>query len=468
MKYKDYFLFFIALFFISIGLWIVKNFDHPSFEQIIYHLQFGVEGINALSKNLITKFIKACILGPLLLTLILVFRKRIAYIFEKIISLIINNSIVLLLLAVIVFAYNIKLYEYLRRNFSKDDYFAANYINPKDIAITQIIKPKNLILIYVESLENSFRDSEIFSENLLIKLDEIPGISFENYRQSTGAEWTVAGIVATQCGVPLKTFFSKMLESVNYVLANTICLGDILKEQGYKNIFVNGMDANFAGTGNFFSNHGYDEIYDKKEILAKGFTYEYMKSIGNGIHDNDIFNLAKSIITENEQGNIPYNLTILTLDTHFPEGTPSEQCKYKNKKQLERSVLCTVDALVDLVNYIKIKGYLDNTDIVILGDHLFMANDQQKINLFYKDRKIYNLFISNDKLIPNRSEILHFDMFPTILYKLGFLVPDGKVGLGYSGFGDYKIHPSPDRYIEMNEKLLNYSKKYLDLWKIKK
>jgi phosphoglycerol transferase len=55
-------------------------------------------------------------------------------------------------------------------------------------------------------------------------------------------------------------------------------------------------------------------------------------------------------------------------------------------------------------------------------------------------------------------------MYPTILESLGFRINEGRLGLGYSGFGNYTDKPSLDRHEEMNKKLLGYSPSYSLLW----
>ena len=86
----------------------------------------------------------------------------------------------------------------------------------------------------------------------------------------------------------------------------------------------------------------------------------------------------------------------------------------------------------------KKSGYLKNTNVVILGDHLFMASSRKQKSLhFANERYIFNRFFTEDKLVKNRDEMLSFDMFPTILYSLGFSFERGQLGLGYSGYGEF-------------------------------
>jgi phosphoglycerol transferase len=103
---------------------------------------------------------------------------------------------------------------------------------------------------------------------------------------------------------------------------------------------------------------------------------------------------------------------------------------------------------------------------VILGDHLAMQNPvSEKIDTI-SERHIYNQFISTKPVIKNRDQVLHFDMYPTMIEFLGFKVIGGRLGLGYSALNKNMLPPNND-FEDMNENLLNNSEQYLDLWKPK-
>lgn len=73
--------------------------------------------------------------------------------------------------------------------------------------------------------------------------------------QADGAHWTIAGIVASQCGVPLKVSLLPPPEDRRFglraFLPGARCLSDILRERGYENVFMNGPDLAFADLGTF-------------------------------------------------------------------------------------------------------------------------------------------------------------------------------------------------------------------------
>ncbi|MDO9393814.1 MAG: phosphatidylglycerol--membrane-oligosaccharide glycerophosphotransferase, partial [Methylotenera sp.] len=53
-----------AFFLISIAYWIADNFGEPSLEQILYHAQFGVQGLVDTDAAIIKSFLSWCIALP--------------------------------------------------------------------------------------------------------------------------------------------------------------------------------------------------------------------------------------------------------------------------------------------------------------------------------------------------------------------------------------------------------------------
>ena len=150
---------------------------------------------------------------------------------------------------------------------------------------------------------------------------------------------------------------------------------------------------------------------------------------------------------------------------HGPDGFFSKLCQKNGAKVFSDVVECTSNQVTDFINFIKKKGYLKDTNVVILGDHLAMYNPaHEKLDAVHQ-RHIYNQFISHKKITKTRDDVLEFDMFPTILEFIGFHVEGGKLGLGYTAITPNVVKPSPKELEEMESDLLNESETYIDLWK---
>ena len=478
----------LAFFFLFSSFWIANNFGKPSIEQILYHLQFGLQGLVDTDMRLVVNFVQQALLVPLCFALaLLVLEIVLAYHLlshlklgtqttkkhytplhklGRIVYWFIHHRAPLytLLACFMFFAINFSLVTYISQKFGKD-YFTENYLNPENVQI-QLKKPKNLILIYVESLESSYRDATRFKRNLLQRLDEIDGTSFEHFQQAPGTNWTIAGITASQCGIPLKSLTlydgNGVGENIKSFLPNATCLGDILHQHGYYNVYMGGDALSFSGKGNFFADHHYDERYGRNE-LKENLTEKEMNYWG--LFDDDLFVKVKPKLQELHNKKQPFNLTITTIDTHGPDGYYSNLCKKQGAKDFSGIVECTSNQVADFVSFVKKQGYLKDTNIVIMGDHLAMYNPAHEILDAMPKRYIYNKLITQQKMSKTRDYIVHFDLFPTILELSGFEVKGGKLALGFTAITPNLIQPNDNDLEQMNEDLLNESETYIELWK---
>jgi len=283
-------------------------------------------------------------------------------------------------------------------NFIESFYeFPENIVQPEE--------PLNVVMIYVESLENTYRNPDLWGENLLDSLDyeTRDWVTFPNFEEVRGTGWTIAGLVASQCGVLLKEenqfdvrqqlglkSINRIGERVDSFMPGITCLGDILDDAGYPNHFLGGADPNFAGKGKFFEEHGYNSV--------KGLPY--WQSIGEteftkwGLHDDDLLRYAKRELDQLHAADQPFNLTVLTVDTHRPEGLLSPTCERRGAEDLPGIVACTSDMIAEFIRYMDNKGYLEDTVVVVTGDHLSMPNAVQETMDLEPHRTICNRFWS--------------------------------------------------------------------------
>lgn len=477
-----------AFFLTAIAYWIAVNFGEPSLEQMLYHAQFGLGGLIDTDAAIINSFLAWCIALPFITALLLVLIEYSIALFlthgsthwltrparmanihiVKVFYWFIGHRAPLYALVIsgIYFSMQFSLTVFIKHHFG-DDYFSAHYVPPTKVKVVPV-KPQNLVLIYVESLEDSYKSPALFGKNLLSSLDGLSGNSFASYKTAPGSWWTIAGITATQCGVPLKSVSlyggNDQGEKIKTFLPNAICLGDILHEAGYRNVYFGGDALAFAGKGMFFQDHHYDEVYGREELKGnlKDTEMNYW-----GLYDDDLFRLVKAKLIQLHAQQQPFNITLTTIDTHGPGGHYSKYCKARGVKDFEGIVECTSNQVTEFVNFMSKHGYLKDTKVIILGDHLAMENPVSSKLWTIKERHIYNRFISSTDISKNRENIVPFDLFPTILEFIGFKVEGGKLGLGYSAISKDVVLPPVDEYENMNENLLNKSDQYLDLWSIK-
>lgn len=489
LSFTHFLAYWVAFSLLAVGHWIARKYGEPTFEQLMYHLQFGAHGLVETDPRLIQSFVRNCVLAPLLLA-------ALAYLFEKItvtahdigwratavVALATVRRgllmalrvwmavwyrlfkwrlpVLLVLVGAGYFLTKISLWGHIGQLMG-EDILAKYYVEPAHI--TAPAGPKrNLVLVYAESLETAYGNAALFNEDLLKSLRSSEALSFARLQQTPGSGWTIAGIVTSQCGIPLRPviFDPNDVGEAGAFLPNVTCLGDILKAHGYTNVFMGGASLSFAGKDKFLRGHGYDETWGKEEWKTAGnFQMSWW-----GLYDDDLVAQAKKRLDQLVAAGQPFNLTLLTLDTHAPDGLMSPYCARRGGKWLTDNVRCTAELIADLQAHAKSKGYLANTDFVVVGDHLAMVNQHFDTLLKHPDRTVFNQWLVGPGLVPNRETIYHFDVFPTVLYSLGFRFPDNRLGLGGSGFGPLPTLPEGHDPQQFLDHVLNYSPKYLEFW----
>jgi phosphoglycerol transferase len=489
LSFTHFAAYWLAFTLLAVGHWIARKYGEPTFEQLLYHLQFGANGLVETDPRLIQSFVRNCVGAPLLLAVL-------AFVFEKLtvtahdigwratalaVLAIVQRStrialrgwmsiwyrlfklrlpLLLVLVGAAYFLTQISLWGHIGQLMG-EDILARYYVEPKTITPPEGPK-RNLVLVYAESLETAYSNPALFGEDLLKGLQSPAGHSFARLQQTPGSGWTIAGIVTSQCGIPLRPviFEPNDVGDAGAFLPNITCLGDILKAHGYTNVFMGGASLSFAGKDKFLKSHGYDEAWGKEAWQAAGnFQMSWW-----GLYDDDLVNQAKKRLDALVAAGQPFNLTLLTLDTHAPDGLMSPYCAQRGGKWLTDNVRCTAELIADLRAHAQKKGYLANTDFVVVGDHLAMVNQHFDTLLKHPDRTVFNQWHVQPGLTPNRDTIYHFDVFPTVLYSLGFRFPDNRLGLGGSGFGPPPALPADHDPQHFLNHVLNYSPKYLEFW----
>lgn len=485
----DFLIIFLTLFVLFSVRWLNKNFGEISFDQVLFHLSFGMENLEETDKELVKSFYEKCIYKPFFITsfaFIITYnfekiKSYVASIFHKInsiykkIPILLRPSVFFLLASVIYALNNFSFMTFVKDSFFTPykDFYADLYRFPEKVSIEEN-NVKNLVLIYVESLENTYENDTLFDNNLLqsINPELLNGISFRNQKQLPGTGWTMAGIVATQCGIPLKSMLgggdklkNRLYEDNKNFLPNAKCLGDVLKLHGYKNIFYQGAPVEFAGKGNFFLSHGYSEVKGKTEFLKESPKLP----INNwGLYDDDLFEIAKRKIDSLEKDGSRYNLTLLTVDTHQPEGHISSTCRQRGVKEFKGIVRCTAEQIGEFIDYMDKKNYLQKTTVVVMGDHLAMTNPEFSKILKSPNRTIFNLYVSRiNTLEKKRDSFVHFDHFPTILDSIGLNVEGGMLALGISGFSSQNTINDAERFKLLQDNVLRKSEIYKQFWQPK-
>lgn len=263
---------------------------------------------------------------------------------------------------------------------------AGEYVRPAQPLARSADRPRNIVWIYGESLERTYLDPKAFP-GLMPNLTRLAaqGIDVRDLAQVEGTGWTIAGMVASMCGVPLTTTpgDENSMGRMGSFLPEAECLGDYLHRQGYATEFVGGADAAFAGKGEFLRSHGFDKVKDLAWFRARGVDEAHFSQWG--VHDDVLLDTAwdsfERLARASDNGGKPFLLTALTMDTHHPAGHLPQSCKGEKYDSrygdvgLLHALKCSDRLIGAFVDRIRNSPWAEDTLIVVSSDHLAMPND---------------------------------------------------------------------------------------------
>lgn len=341
-------------------------------------------------------------------------------------------------------------YDYMANIHVDATVFHDHYVDPHNVQITFPEKKQNLIYIYMESMEISAADESVGGGKSFNALPELTQLAFENDNFTndhtvlngavplTNCTWTVAGITAQSAGLPLEINHAQSNRNgaVKSFLPGALMIGDILEEQGYHNAFLLGSDAAFGNRDTLFTEHGNYDIYDYYWAKNAGkFAPDY--HVWWGYEDKKLYTYAREIATDLANGDEPFNLTLLTVDTHFTDGYKCEDCPDTYEKQYSNVIACSSKMTYDFVQWVQQQPWGKDTTIVLSGDHLCMDYNYFKDMPEGYDRKTYVTVVNSLKEQPQRKrDFATIDLYPTTLSALGCKIEGNRLGFGtdlYSG-----------------------------------
>lgn len=334
---------------------------------------------------------------------------------------------------------------YIGANLSTTSIYDDYYVMPSDVALTSESK-RNLLCIYLESMEITYADVShggVQSENYIPYLTDLAlnNLSFGSgngvlggARNLPNTAWTTSALLGSTAGIPYSyPMSSEVLTTYAGFGERLQNLGTILDGNGYTQEFLCGSDAVFGARAQYFSQHGNYRIYDYYTAIENGdIPPDYY--VWWGFEDQILFEIAKKELTRLSQEDAPFNLTMLTVDTHTEHGYICSHCdtgKYPGET-LPTVLDCTDRQISAFLNWCSQQPFYENTTIVILGDHPRMDTDLVA-GVPTEERKIYNCFINAAKtasMPASERTFTQLDMFPTILSAMGFEISGDRLGMG--------------------------------------
>lgn len=459
--------------------WMFATWTNLSMDELVYHLTAPLDGTNT---DMIWDYVRVCVVPTVLVIFFLVLirmawrKKEKVHLFKGIINLAALVGIILVLVYTWV---ELGVGNYLKNRNTESNFIEEEYVDPMDVAVVFPEQKRNLIYIFLESMETTYSDVDdggAFDENVIPELTEIAqtnedfsgidpklngGYSLE------GTTWTMGAMFAQTSGLPLNLSISANdMDTQDSFFPGITTLGDILSDAGYTQTLLIGSEAQFGGRKLYFQEHGNYEMEDYSYAIENGLIPSDYK-VWWGYEDQKLFEFAKEKLLQLSQGDEPFNLTMLTVDTHFEDGYVCEQCPTEYDTQYSNVIACSSRQVGEFLKWIQQQDFYENTTIVISGDHPTMDSDycaeiDQEGNY---DRRVFTAYINAAAYAQDQQERTYstFDNFPTTLAALGVQIDGDRLGLGtnlFSGkqtllekFGKSKVNAELKKKSEFIEKL---------------
>lgn len=459
--------------------WMFATWTNLSMDELVYHLTAPLDGTNT---DMIWDYVRVCAVPTILVIFFLILiliawrKKEKIHLFRGIINLVALVGIIVML------GYTwteLGVGDYLKDQNTESKFIEDEYVDPTDVEVVFPEQKRNLIYIFLESMETTYSDVDdggAFDENVIPELTEIAQTN-EDFSGAdpklnggyslAGTTWTMGAMFAQTSGLPLNISISANdMDTQDSFFPGVTTLGDILSDAGYTQTLLIGSEAQFGGRKLYFQEHGNYEMEDYSYAIENGLIPSDYK-VWWGYEDQKLFEFAKEKLLQLSQGDEPFNLTMLTVDTHFEDGYVCEQCPTEYDTQYSNVMACSSRQVGEFLKWIQQQDFYENTTIVISGDHPTMDSDycaeiDQEGNY---DRRVFTAYINAAAYAQDQQERTYstFDNFPTTLAALGVQIDGDRLGLGtnlFSGtktlleeFGNSKVNAELKKKSEFIEKL---------------
>ena len=332
----------------------------------------------------------------------------------------------------------------------ESDLLEKYFIDADSLHITAPEKPRNLIWILMESMENTFADTASGGEAATNYIPEITQLFEKNTGFShsdrfgggndmLGSRNTITGTFSKTTGIPLLS----RLRLNNKFIPGAKSFWESLHKYGYTNYFVMGTDSRFNMQNWFLGQHGVDVIYDMVSMKSKQDVdekFRNMRSFEAGLTDRSLYAASRAYIDSIARNGSPFSVSIATINTHFPYGFYDKECLEKPESgsdedsyKATRALRCASREVNEFVEWCQKQDFAENTLIVIVGDHLFPNKFPGKFlarpNI--NNRKWVTILINPTKNPETRRrQFTSIDIAPTLLEAMGFDIAEHRFGLG--------------------------------------
>ena len=327
-------------------------------------------------------------------------------------------------------------YKAVKKSLRKTNYNDINEINEwliwnneklEDNEYKGLAKGKNVVFLQIEALENFVINRKVFGEEITPNLNKLikDNLYFKNiYEQNNAGNSIDMDMMAASGVLPL----GDVITYLEYPEVKYYSLPRLLNNEGYNTILTHAEragDWNFSEAGK--SAAGYKTIWDIRD-------YDIDERVGFGLSDRSFYIQFIDKISKEEE---PFLAVLPTLSSHGPFDINKKYRELDLPSELDKNRLGGyfqsihyADKQIGLFfQLLKEKDLLDNTIVVIYGDHggvhKYYMEDVEASNIEgswwqEKDSKIPLIICGSD--MPNKTIEFHggqIDIMPTVSYLLG-------------------------------------------------
>lgn len=484
-KKTNYCLLFMDGLFLAIGFvglyairYLISYFGNMSWTDIVFQLNLSLEGSN------LSPFVRPILIGCLIAIAIIAFvicLGRVLYKKEIPVHLwCCGLGIMLIVMAAGQLCIHFDWLAYYQYAHQETALYDNYYRDAGQLEVTFPEQKRNLIYIFLESMETTYADEASgggMSDNYIPELTEL---SQENVNFSdgellnggypvSGAGFTLGALVAQTSGVPINeslvnnSTLNSSWEEDNFFLSGVYSIGDLLDDAGYNQIFMIGSDGSFSGRNAYFRNHRNYVVWDYYTALEEKKIPEGY-SVWWGYEDKKLLSFAKDKIMELSKRDEPFNVTLLTADTHFTDGYVCGECEDDFDQQYSNVMACSSRQISEFVEWVQEQPFYENTTIILSGDHLTMdSNYIAATEADNYDRRTYFTIINPADSLEDKAVYRQFstlDIYPTTVAALGAQIEGNRLGLGVNLFSEEPTLVEEIGLSELNIELLKNSKYY--------
>lgn len=219
--------------------------------------------------------------------------------------------------------------------------------------------PKNVVLIFMESMSANLMGSFGSAKNLTPFLDSLyqQSLSFSHF-YSSGIH-TNHGMYSTLYSFPAIMKRNAMKGSVIPIYSG---LPTILKDNGYQNLFFMTHESQYDNMNAFFRTNGFDEIYAQENYPAEKVVNSF------GVQDDFLYQYALPVLNKKAASGHPFFTVLLSISNHPPYVIP-DYFKPHSEKPEDQIVEYADWSIKQFMTEAGKQPWFDNTIFVLLGDH---------------------------------------------------------------------------------------------------